>query len=411
MGEIIPLKIQSLVYGGFGLSRMPDGKTVFVPYVLPDEIVEVRIREEKKDHILAELINIVLPHPQRIFPQCKHFGKCGGCHYQHIPYEFQLQYKKAIFIEQLQRIAGIQVPIINEFNPSMSEWGYRNAMQFSLSETGKLSFSDFSRNNPFEVLECHIPMPEINSFWPLVDFEAGTQIERVEVRQNGGGDLMLVMRGSDEVLPEMETEAPVSIVHLGKTDQVIMAGDDYLMMCVKDRNFKVSAGAFFQTNFEGANDLVDVVVKAISQSNCHSVMDVFCGVGLFSAFLADRVEQIIGIESSPAACEDFAVNLDEYDNVSLYQGKAENILASIIEYSDCVIVDPPRSGLKRETALSIIRKNPQLLIYISCNPSTLARDAKYLNEAGYTIESSTLVDMFPQTFHIESVNILTNKNR
>ena len=262
MVELIHLKIQSLVYGGFGLSRMPDGKAVFVPFVLPDEMVEVRIIEEKKDHVLAELINIIEPHPQRILPRCKHYGICGGCHYQHIPYEFQLQYKKAIFIEQLQRIAGIETPIINDFLPSRQEWGYRNAMQFSLSEKGKLSFSDFSRNNPFEVLECHIPMPEINSFWPQIDFEAGTQIERVELRQNGGGDLMLIMRGSDEALPEMETEAPVSIVHQGKSDQVILAGDDYLMMRVKDKNFKVSAGAFFQTNFEGANDLVDEVVKS-----------------------------------------------------------------------------------------------------------------------------------------------------
>ena len=123
-------------------------------------------------------------------------------------------------------------------------------MQFSLSENGKLSFSDFSRNDPFEVLECHIPMPEINSFWPQIDFEAGSRIERVEVRQNQDGDLMLIMRGSDEELPEMETEAPVSIVHLGKTDQVVMAGDDYLVMRIKEKNFKVSAGAFFQTNLD-----------------------------------------------------------------------------------------------------------------------------------------------------------------
>ena len=411
MDELIPLKIQSLVYGGYGLSQMPDGKAVFVPFVLPDEVVEVRILEEKKGHVVAELINIVEPHPQRILPRCKHFGKCGGCHYQHIPYELQLQYKKSIFIEQLQRIAGIEAPIINEFIPSKLEWGYRNAMQFSLSEKGKLSFSDFSRNNPFEVLECHIPMPEINSFWPQIDFEAGTQFERVEVRQNGGGDLMLVMRGSDEALPDMETLAPVSIVHQGKTDQVVMAGDDYLMMRVKDKNFKVSAGTFFQTNLDCASDMVNIVIEAVSQSNCRSVMDVFCGVGLFSAFLADRVDQIIGIEASSAACDDFAVNLDEYDNVSLYQGKAENILSSINEKPDCVIVDPPRSGLKRETTQSIIDASPQLLIYISCNPSTLARDMKYLIESGYKLETSTLVDMFPQTFHIETAVLMSKVNK
>ena len=114
-------------------------------------------------------------------------------------------------------------------------------------------------------------------------------------------------------------------------------------------------------------------------------MDVFCGVGLFSAFLAESVDQIIGIESSPAACEDFAVNLDDYDNVSLYQGKAENILSLINEKPDCVIVDPPRSGLKRETTQAILDKSPQLLIYVSCNPSTLARDAKHFIEAGYKL--------------------------
>jgi len=409
MGELLTLKIQSLIYEGYGLSRLPDGKAVFVPFVLPDEVVETRVMEEKKGYVLAELVNIVEPHPQRILPRCTHYGKCGGCHYQHIPYELQLQYKKAIFIEQLKRIAGIENPKINEFIPSIQEWGYRDALQFSLSEKGKLSFSDFFRNDPFEVLECHLPMPEINSFWPQIDFDPGSRIKRVEVRQNKEGDLLLMMRGGDEELPEMETEAAVSIVHLGKTDQVVLAGDDFLVMRIKDKDFKVSAGAFFQTNLNGAIHLVDIVEEAVFHSKCRTIMDVFCGVGLFSAFLADRVDQIVGIEISSAACEDFAVNLDDYDNVSLYQGKAENILSSINENPDCVIVDPPRSGLKRETTLSIIGKFPRLLIYISCNPSTLARDAKYLVEAGYTLESSTLVDMFPQTFHIESVNIFSKK--
>ena len=246
-------------------------------------------------------------------------------------------------------------------------------------------------------------------FWPQIDFDPGSRIERVEVRQNQEGDLLLMMRGSDEELPEMETEAPVSIVHLGKTDQVVLAGDDFLVMRIKEKDFRVSAGAFFQTNLDGAIHLVDIVEETVPHSKCRTIMDVFCGVGLFSAFLADRVDRIIGIESSSAASEDFTVNLDDYDNVSLYQGKAENILSSNNERPDCVIVDPPRSGLKRETTQSIIDISPQLLIYISCNPSTLARDAKYLIESGCKLESSTLVDMFPQTFHMESVNIFTKK--
>jgi 23S rRNA (uracil1939-C5)-methyltransferase len=409
MDEILPLNIQSLVYEGFGLSRLPDGKAVFVPFVLPAEIVEARIIEEKKGYALAELIKVVKSHPQRIIPRCTHFLVCGGCHYQHIPYDLQQQFKKAIFIEQLNRIAGIEAPVVKEIIPFHKEWAFRNSLQFRLSTNGKLCFSDFYRNEPFEVSECHLPMAEIGSFWPQIEFDPDARIERIEVRQNLDGDLMLILRGSEKELPEMETEAPVSIVHLGKSDQVVMAGDDHLMMRVKDKNFKVSAGSFFQTNLEGASILVDIVRETVTKFKSRSIMDVYCGVGLFSAFLAESVDQIIGIESSPSACEDFTVNLDEYDNISLYQGKAENILSSINEKPDCVIVDPPRSGLQRETTQAILDKSSQLLIYVSCNPSTLARDAKYLIEAGYILESSTLVDMFPQTFHIESVNIFTKK--
>jgi len=411
MDDLITIKIQSLVYEGYGLSRLPDGKAVFVPFVLPGEIIEVRILEEKKGHALAELVNIIEPHPQRIVPRCTHFGLCGGCHYQHIPYSLQLRNKQAIFIEQLQRIAGIEAPFIKEIIPTANEWGFRNTLQFSLSEGGKLCFSDFYRNEPFEVRECHLPMPEIGSFWPQIEFEPCSNLERVEVHQNQDGDLMLVLRGSEKELPEMETEAPVSIVHLGETDQIVMAGNDYLVMGVKDKEFRVSAGAFFQTNLDGACKLVDTVKEAVIQFGSRSVMDVFCGVGLFSSFLAEGAEQIIAVESSPAACGDYAVNLDVYDNVSLYQGKAEHLIPLIIEKPDCVIVDPPRSGLKREAAQAIIEKSPQLLIYVSCNPSTLARDAKFMVEAGYQLESTTLIDMFPQTFHIESVNIFKKKEK
>jgi 23S rRNA (uracil1939-C5)-methyltransferase len=405
MEDLITLNIQSLVYGGYGLSRLPDGKAVFVPFVLPSETIEVRILEEKKGHALAELVNVIDPHPQRITPKCIHFGICGGCHYQHIPYSLQMDIKRSIFIEQLQRIAGIEAPVIKEMIPSTKDWGYRNALQFGFLESGKLNFSDFYRNLPFEVKECHLPMPEVSAFWPHIEIEPGSGLERVEVRQNQEGSLMLVLRGSENELPEMETEAPVSIVHLGSKGQVVMAGDDHLLMDVKNFDFKVSAGAFFQTNLDGAGTLVDIVSDAVEQSHCRSIMDVFCGVGLFSAFLAESAEQIIGIESSPAACDDFAINLDKYEIVSLYQGKAEDIIRLVVEKPDCAIVDPPRSGLKREAAQGLIDKSPHLLIYVSCNPSTLARDAKHFLEAGYRLESSTLVDMFPQTFHIESVNI------
>jgi 23S rRNA (uracil1939-C5)-methyltransferase len=407
MEELVTLKIQSLVYGGYGLSRLEDGRVVFVPFVLPGETVQVRILDEKKGHALAKLVSVIDPHEQRILPRCIHFGLCGGCHYQHIPYNLQLDYKQAIFAEQLQRIAGIESPVIKKIFPSTDQWGYRNAMQFSLSDSGKLCFADFYHNQPFEVLECHLPMPEISELWQKIELEPGTRLDRVEVRQNNEGDLMLVLRGKNPDLPEMETEAPISVVHLNGADQVVMAGNSHLVMHVNCKDFCLSAGAFFQTNLGAANLLVNEVKEVVKQSGCRTLMDTYCGVGLFSAFLAAEVSQVIGIESSPAACDDYAANLDEFDNVSLYQGKAEDIIPLLTEKPDCVIVDPPRLGLKREVTQAIITKSPGLLIYISCNPSTLARDTKYLIDAGFKLESSTLIDMFPQTFHIESVNIFS----
>jgi 23S rRNA (uracil1939-C5)-methyltransferase len=190
---------------------------------------------------------------------------------------------------------------------------------------------------------------------------------------------------------------------------VVMAGNDCLIMRVMEKEFRVSAGAFFQTNMAAAETLCDVVREAVKQSGSRTIMDVFCGVGLYSMFLAEDVEQIIGIESSPATCEDFAANLDDYDNVSLYQGMAEQIIPLIKEKPNCVIVDPPSSGLSRETTQSLIEKAPQHLIYVSCNPSTMARDAKHLSEAGYQLQSSSLVDIFPQSFQIESVNLFIKK--
>ena len=409
MEELITLNIQSLVYEGYGLSRLPDGRAAFVPFVLPGETIQARILEEKKGHALGELVKIVDPHPQRIAPRCAHFGVCGGCHYQHIPYSLQLEYKRGVFVEQLQRIAGIEAPVINKIFLSVQEWGYRNTLQFNLSDSGNMCFADFYHNQLFEVRECHLPMPEVGALWPQLEFEPETHLERVEVRQSNNGDLMLVLRGSEKDLPEMETEAPCSIVHLSGADQVVLAGNDHLVMRVLEKDFKVSGGTFFQTNLAATEALVGEVREIVKQSGCRSIMDVFCGVGLFSAFLAEDADQIIGIESSIAACDDFAVNLDIYDNVSLYQGKVEQVIPFIKENTDCVIIDPPRSGLKREAAMGLIEKSPRLIIYVSCNPSTLARDAKHLAEAGYQLESSTLVDMFPQTFHIESVNIFTKK--
>lgn len=397
------LTIQSLVYEGGGFSRLPNGKAVFVPFVMPGEQVKVRIREEKKGFALADLVSVETPHKDRISPKCVHFGICGGCHYQHIPYSLQLEYKKVILIEQFQRLAGVENPDVDQVIPAPEAWEYRNTMQFQLSPAGKLCFADAAANALFAVSECHLPMPAISGLWPQLEFESGSFSGRLHIRQNNMNDLLLELEGEHGEIPELENESSISIVSLAGTDPVVLAGDEYLFMQVDQRVFRVSAGSFFQTSFSGAESLVKVVSDMVQQHGCRKLLDVYCGVGLFSAFLAADVEELAGIESNPSSCRDFVVNLDEFDNVSLYPGIAEKVLPGLAFKPDGVVVDPPRAGLRAKVLQALLKIHPEFIVYVSCNPSTLARDAKHLLAGGYEIKKTVLVDIFPQTYHIEAV--------
>jgi 23S rRNA (uracil1939-C5)-methyltransferase len=402
------VEISSLVYEGYGLGRLPDGKAVFVPFVLPGETVRIKIREEKKRYAYGELIDIVKKNENRIPPRCKHFGQCGGCHYQHIPYNLQLRYKREVFIEQLQRMGGIEEPIVERIIPCNQEWHYRNTLQFHLTPNGELAFMDAAQAHPFKVEECHLPMKEISKIWPLLAFEKENEIHRVEIRQNEADDILLKLKGNQDVIPVIEITSSISTVHSSSNDQVVIAGDDHLILSLLDKKFHVSAGSFFQTNFFSAKALVDTVLEMTEGLN-GALMDLYCGVGLFSSVLANSFDHIIGIEVSKSACSDYAVNLDRYEHISLYEGTVERALPVINFSPDCVVVDPPRKGINRFAIDALVEKKPPVIIYVSCNPSTLARDVKRLMRSGYLLERSVLVDMFPQTYHIESVNYLTRK--
>jgi len=402
------VEISSLVYEGCGLGRLPDGKAVFVPFVLPGETVRIKIREEKKHFAYGELIDIIKENENRISPRCKHFGQCGGCHYQHIPYDLQLRYKREIFIEQMRRMGGIEEPTVEKIIPCSREWNYRNTLQFHLTSNGEMAFMDTVRAHPFKVEECHLPMGEISKIWPLLNFEKENKIHRVEIRQNETDDILLKLEGNQAAIPAFEITSSISAVFISSNDPVVIAGDDHLILSLLDKKFHVSAGSFFQTNFFGAKALVDTVLEMADGLN-GTLMDLYCGVGLFSSFLADSFDHIVGIEASKSTCADFAINLDRYKHISLYEGTVERTLPVINISPDCVVIDPPRKGINRFAIDALVEKGPPVIIYVSCNPSTLARDVKRLMRSGYLLERSVLVDMFPQTYHIESVNYLTRK--
>jgi len=406
MNNCLEVEIRSLVNEGYGFSRLPDGRAVFIPFVMPGERVVIRLVQEKKSHVMAEIVEISQPHPDRITPRCCHFGSCGGCHFQHIPYSLQLAYKQTIFQETLHRLAGIDAVEINEVLPSADKWNYRNAMQFQLSDKGGPAYADWSSNNLFEITDCFLPMPGIDQAWRALVVDDAV-VNRIELRQNEQDDLMMVLHGSPLALPDIISEATASIVHMHANDHVVLAGDDHLFMNVLGLDFKVSAGSFFQTNFSATAHMLKTIKDIVKDLRCKLLMDVYCGVGLFSAFLAEEVSEIIAIESASSACEDFADNLDRYDNISLYQGLAEHVLPSINAKPDCTIVDPPRGGLRKPALQALMKLAPPVLIYVSCNPASLARDLNHLLQGDYQISSTTLVDMFPQTHHIEAVVLMS----
>jgi 23S rRNA (uracil1939-C5)-methyltransferase len=201
----------------------------------------------------------------------------------------------------------------------------------------------------------------------------------------------------------------VSVVHLSPDGIVLLAGNDFTTLEVLGRAFRVSAGAFFQVNTAQAAAMAEHLLEILPTTPQTSLLDVYCGVGLFSAFFAGRIGQVSGIELSEPACRDFAINLDEFENVALYQGAAEDVLPGLDFPVDVAIVDPPRAGLARPVLDALLQLAPPQLAYISCDPSTLARDAKRLLAGGYQLTQATPFDLFPQTYHIESISLFTRE--
>lgn len=386
------------------MGRLDDSRAVFVPFGLPGERVRIRLTDEKRNFARGEIVEILDPSPLRVVPRCIHFGVCGGCHYQHLPYEEQLKAKADILRDQLTRIGKIENPLVSDTVPSPSPWNYRNHVQFHLTDDGKLGYVMAQAPKVFAVQECHLPEGAINTMWPQLEFEPETSIERVSLRSGVDEELMLILESDSPEPPELEIEAGISIAHVFDENAVVIAGTDHLVIRVLDRDFRVSASSFFQVNTAMAQKMVEHLLTHLSIGPSTVLLDVYCGVGLFSAFLAPKCQQVIGIESSPSSCEDFAFNLDEFENVELYEGLAEEVIPHLEAKADIVLVDPPRAGLDKNVVDGILRLHPNVIAYVSCDPSTLARDAARLINGGYKLKQVTPFDLFPQTFHIESIS-------
>jgi 23S rRNA (uracil1939-C5)-methyltransferase len=316
-----------------------------------------------------------------------------------------LRAKTDILIDQLKRIGKIEDPHVKPMVASPNPWNYRNHVQFSLDKRGKLGFQAPNSNKVIPITECHLPETSINDLWPQLEFEPEIEVERVSLRLGMDDDLMLVLESDSPEPPDLEIEAGISIAHVYEGNTVVLAGSDHIPMRVLGREFKVSAASFFQVNTIMAGKMVEHLMTNLPITQSTTLLDVYCGVGLFSAFLAPKCGRVIGIESSESACEDFSVNLDEFDNVELYEDEAEAVIPQLEAKPDIVVVDPPRAGLDKAVVDGILKLSPSLIAYVSCDPSTLARDAARLVNGGYKLKEVTPFDLFPQTYHIESISL------
>jgi 23S rRNA (uracil1939-C5)-methyltransferase len=364
------------------------------------------VREEKRGHIKAELVEILEPSPQRITPRCPHFTRCGGCHYQHMPYEMQLSAKTEILRDQLQRLGGLAEVPIQPMVPSAQAFNYRNHIQFHLDPQGKLGFQAAHTNQVIPISECHLPEPALNEIWPQLDIEPLPGLERVSLRLGLDEDIQLILENRHPEPFEFSVEdLPLSAVRLGPAGTVVLAGSEFVYMQILERTFQVSAQAFFQVNTLMAEAMVRYVLENLPLEPSQTLLDLYCGVGLFSAFLAPKVKKLVGVEASSAACRDFAVNLDEFDQVELYEAPVAEALQHVSFHPDVILVDPPRTGLDRLAMDALLTQGASRLVYVSCDPATLARDARRLISGGYRLAQVTPFDLFPQTYHIESISL------
>ncbi|MBI3244635.1 MAG: class I SAM-dependent RNA methyltransferase [Chloroflexi bacterium] len=404
----IELTLTALSNGPDAIGRH-EGRAIFVPFTIPGETVRVEIVEEKPTFARARLLEVLSPSPDRVTPACKHFGTCGGCHFQHMSYEAQLKWKRQIVVDQLARIGGLESPNVLEAIPSPDPFHYRNHVQFSQTPDGRLGFikSAKSVQSIDPISECHIARPEIMELFNRLEIEK-LDVDRIGVRVGTEGETMLVFESETGEPPDVELDLPISVATVSKEGEAFaMIGGDHLIYEVLGRSFRVSPGSFFQVNTAQAETLVKLVLDALGLKGGETVLDLYSGVGLFSAFIAPAAARVISVESFAPAVRDAETNLDEFDNVELYESPVELALDHLVTLSPChlVLLDPPRAGCDKQVIQHLLTLAAPRLVYVSCDPATLARDAKRLIAGGYRLASAQPLDMFPQTHHVETVAI------
>ena len=458
-GELIELTISDLAFGGKGLAKV-DGLVVFVEHAVPLDRIVARIVKKKKNHVLARIDTMIDPSPFRIDPPCRYSGYCGGCKWQFLNYEKQLEYKRRHVTDSLEHIGIIKDVPVHPTIPSERIFGYRNKMEFSCSdrrwllpeELGKkdidINFAlglhvPGSFNKVVDIDECRL-QPElgnnilddirkyiIESGIPVYGLRSHKGFWRyVMLRHSMARDQWMVNIISSaedhEILQpladQLKSTYPriASIVNnvtskkagiaVGEYE-ILLAGTSYLRDKIGSFKFDISANSFFQTNTRGATSLSEIVRKYAELTGIETIVDLYSGIGTIAIYLANSAKEVIGIEILENAVADARKNcqLNRISNCSFIQGDIKESLLLVKKSPDVMIIDPPRMGMHKNVIKHVLDMAPQRIVYVSCNPATLARDLGLMKEKYHVLEIQP-IDMFPHTYHIESVVKLRRKS-
>jgi 23S rRNA (uracil1939-C5)-methyltransferase len=437
-----------------------DNQVVFVPMLVPGDVVDVRVRKKRKNYIEGSVVRFRDYSADRIEPLCKHFGVCGGCKWQHLPYELQLKFKEQQVVDSLTRIAKVDLPPINPIIGSKKIFEYRNKLEFSFSSKRWLTDEEIKSDLDFDkadalgfhipglfdkvldIKECHLQPEPSNAIRKAVkrscrkrgfsfyDFRQQSGFMRnLIIRNNSAGDVMAIVvffmdekERREALLDYLAEEFPritslMYVVNTKKNDSlsdqevVVYRGADHLIEEMEGLKFRIGAKTFFQTNSSQALELYRVARDFAGLTGEETVYDLYTGAGTIANFVASRAKKVIGIEYVEEAVHDAVVNseLNGIANTLFVAGDMKDILTEPFFAAngkpDVIITDPPRAGMHGDVVKAIDMVAPDRIVYVSCNPATQARDLSLLSE-NYKVTKVQPIDMFPHTHHVENVVLL-----
>jgi 23S rRNA (uracil1939-C5)-methyltransferase len=393
------LKSLMPAYGGFSLAR--DDKVIFIRGAVPGEVVEVRIEEKKKDYSIASVVSVVEPSEHRVEPQCRVFGICGGCQLQFVSHEKQLDMKNEILIDSLVRIGGIEA--VPETALSAAQWNYRHRAQFKVSRSYDIGFFKESSREVVTFDSCPLMKGRINELLQKMK-EEDLAHNLTDIHVALGDTPVVLLKGRDYDTAAFEKFIDIGISGIAYNDAVSYGGA-YTGFDLNGVRYTVSPSTFFQSHWDLNRKVVDAVVDRLAPLEGKRVLDLYAGAGNFSIPLAAHAAEVVAVEENRQAADDGMRNLElnSIKHCRVVRSSAEKY--KIHKKFDVIVLDPPRLGLTSEVVRKILENPASEIVYISCNPSTLARDLKKLREK-YELLSVAQIDFFPQTYHIESVSFL-----